>query len=158
MRAMMSKLRLTVNEQKTRRCQLPEDTFTFLGYTFGRHYSRQTGGSYVGPRPALKKVRKLCREISEVTDRRTCPRDTEEEVGKLNQKLNGWANYFCLGPVVRVYGVVMQHVRRRLRRWLCHKHKVRSGEYARFPNAYLHDELGLAQLGATGRRLLWANA
>jgi RNA-directed DNA polymerase len=157
-RDMMAKLRLTVNEQKTRRCQLPGGAFTFLGYTFGRHYSRQTGGSYVGPRPALRKIRKLCREISEVTDRRTCPRDTHEQVGKLNQKLNGWANYFCLGPVVRVYEVVMKHTRRRLRRWLCHKHKVRSGEYARFPNAYLHDQLGLVQLTAKWRRLLWAQA
>jgi group II intron reverse transcriptase/maturase len=158
MRGMMSKLQLTVNEQKTRRCQLPDDTFTFLGYTFGRHYSRQTGGSYVGPRPALTKLRKLCRELSALTDRRTCPRDTAEEVGKLNQQLNGWANYFCLGPVVRVYEVVMKHARRRLRRWLCHKHKVRHGEYARFPNSVLHDELGLVQLGARGHRLLWANA
>ena len=158
MRRMMSKLRLTVNEQKTRRCQLPEGTFTFLGYTFGRHYSRQTGGSYVGPRPALTKVRKLCRALSEVTDRRTSLRDTGAQVRKLNQQLNGWANYFCLGPVVRVYEVVMKHARRRLRRWLCHKHKVRSGEYACFPNQVLHDELGLVQLGAKGRRLLWAKA
>src|SRR5437667_2930275 len=36
MQRMMTQLRLTVNEQKTRRCHLPEDTFTFLGYTFGR--------------------------------------------------------------------------------------------------------------------------
>ena len=155
---MMAKLKLTVNEQKTRRCLLPEDTFTFLGYTFGRHHSRQSGRSYVGPKPALKKVRKLCREISELTDRRTCLRDTDGQVAKLNQKLNGWANYFCLGPVVRVYEVVMKHTRRRLRRWLCHKHKVRSGEYARFPNAYLHDQLGLVQLSATRHRLLWAKA
>jgi RNA-directed DNA polymerase len=34
MRAMMNRLRLTVNEKKTRRCKLPGDTFTFLGYTF----------------------------------------------------------------------------------------------------------------------------
>lgn len=158
MRSMMSRLRLMVNEQKTRRCRLPEETFTFLGYTFGRHYSRQTGGSYLGPRPALKKLRKLCREISELTDRRTCPRDTEAEVGKLNRKLQGWANYFCLGPVVRAYAVVMKHTRRRLRRWLCHKHKVRSGEYARFPSEYLHQQLGLIQLGVKGHRLLWAKA
>jgi RNA-directed DNA polymerase len=158
MRSMMAKLKLTVNEQKTRRCHLPDGTFTFLGYTFGRHYSRQTGGSYLGPRPALKKIRKLCRELSEVTDRRTCPQDTMEKIRKLNQKLNGWANYFCLGPVVRVYEVVHKHVRRRLRRWLCAKHKVRSGEYARFPNDVLHGKLGLVQLGAKGRRLLWADA
>jgi len=156
MRDMMSRLKLTVNEQKTRRCQLPDGTFTFLGYTFGRHYSRQTGGSYLGPRPALKKIRKLCQSISEETDQRTCSQDAEDKVRKLNQKLNGWANYFCLGPVVRVYEVVMKHSRRRLRRWLSHKHKVRTREYAHFPNTFLHDQLGLSQLGAKGRRLLWA--
>ena len=148
MRDMMTRLRLTVNEKKTRRCQLPEDTFTFLGYTFARYYSRRTGTAYVGPRPALKKVRQLCRAISELTDRRTCPRDTKEEVAMLNQTLRGWANYFCLGTVVRVYEVVLKHTRRRLRRWLSHKHKVRRGEYAHFPNSYLHDQLGLVQLGA----------
>jgi RNA-directed DNA polymerase len=156
MQAMMSELRLTVNEQKTRRCHLPEDTFTFLGYTFGRHYSHQTGRSYLGPRPALKKIRKLCREISEETDRRMCLRETKLEVRKLNQKLNGWANYFCLGPVVRAYEVVMKHTHRRLRRWLCRKHKVRTGGTARFPDEYLHDQLGLVQLGAKRHRLLWA--
>ena len=158
MRSMMAKLKLTVNEQKTRRCCLPEGTFTFLGYTFARYYSIQTGESYLGPRPALKKIRKLCREISEVTDRRTCQRDTVEEVRILNQKLNGWANYFCLGTVVRVYEVVQKHVRRRLRRWLCYKHKVRTRAYGRFPNEVLHDTLGLVQLGAKQRRLLSANA
>jgi len=158
MRDMMSRLKLTVNEQKTRRCQLPEGTFTFLGYTFGRQYSRQTGASYVGPRPAVKKVRKLCRAISDMTDRRTSLLDTEEKVGKLNQLLRGWANYFCLGTVVRAYEIVQKHVRRRLRRWLCAKHKVRRGEYARFPNTYLHDQLGLAQLGAKGHGLPCATA
>ena len=109
-------------------------------------------------RPALKKIRKLCREISELTDRRTCLRDTRAEVRMLNQKLQGWTNYFCLGPLVRVYDVVQKHVRRRLRRWLCTKHKVRTRKYARFPNEYLHDQLGLVQLDATQRRLTWAKA
>ncbi len=36
MRDMMSKLKLTVNETKTRECHLPEETFDFLGYSFGR--------------------------------------------------------------------------------------------------------------------------
>jgi RNA-directed DNA polymerase len=158
MRSMMTKLKLTVNEQKTRRCCLPEDTFTFLGYTFARYYSIRTGRPYLGPRPALKKIRKLCREISEVTDRRTCQRASTEEVRKLNQKLNGWANYFCLGPVVRVYEIVQKHVRRRLRRWLCYKHKVRTRVFRRFPNEVLHDTLGLVRLDAKQHRLLWANA
>jgi RNA-directed DNA polymerase len=158
MRRMMAKLKLTVNEQKTRRCHLPEDTFTFLGYTFGRQYSIRTGRSYVGPRPAPKKIRKLCRAISELTDRRMCQRDTLEEVRMLNQTLRGWANYFCLGPLVRVYHVVQKHACRRLRRWLCSKHKVRTREYGRFPDTYLHDQLGLVRLDATQRSALWAKA
>ena len=40
MRSMMSKLRLTVNETKTRQCRVPEETFDFLGYTIGRCWSR----------------------------------------------------------------------------------------------------------------------
>jgi RNA-directed DNA polymerase len=156
MRDMMARLRLTVNERKTRRSHLPEDTFTFLGYTFGCHYSRQTGGSYLGPRPARPKLRQLCRKISEWTDRRTGRRDTREEVVTLNHMLNGWANYFCLGPVVQAYELVMKHTKRRLRRWLCHKHKVRKGQYARFPNSYLHEQLGLTDLCARQHRLLWA--
>ena len=48
MRAMMSKLKLTVNEAKTRVCYLPEERFDFLGYTFGRCYSMRRGRVYSG--------------------------------------------------------------------------------------------------------------
>ena len=40
MRGMMSRLKLTVNETKTRLCRLPDETFDFLGYTLGRNYDR----------------------------------------------------------------------------------------------------------------------
>src|SRR5688572_26024008 len=36
MRELMSRLKLTVNEEKTRICAVPEGEFDFLGYTFGR--------------------------------------------------------------------------------------------------------------------------
>lgn len=159
MRDMMTKLRLTVNEKKTRLCRIPAEKFLFLGYTFGLLYSRRTGGAYLGLCPSVKKIRGLCREVSDATSRKTLLRDDGEIVGSLNLMLQGWANYFCLGPVVHVYEIVMKHARRRLRRWLCSKHKVRRGEYATYPNAYLHQTLGLVDLTLwRGRNPPWAKA
>jgi len=60
MRGMMSKLKLTVNEAKTHVCRMPQDTFDFLGYTFGRLYSPRTGGAYLGARPSRKRVVRVC--------------------------------------------------------------------------------------------------
>ena len=48
MREIMGKLKLTVNEEKTRICKVPEGTFDFLGYTFGRLYSKTTGKARLG--------------------------------------------------------------------------------------------------------------
>ena len=49
MRDMMTRLKLTVNETKTRVSKLPEEKFDFLGYTFGRCYSPKTGRAYLAP-------------------------------------------------------------------------------------------------------------
>jgi group II intron reverse transcriptase/maturase len=158
MRDMMRKLKLTVNETKTKICRLPEDTFDFLGYTFGRCYSPRTGRAYLGTRPADKKVRKLCESISEQTRRRYTSMEPEEMVVRLNRKLRGWANYFKLGPVSKAYRNVDAHVTRRLRQWLCAKYKVRDQGTSRFSDHYLYKKLGLIQLPHWTRRLPWAKA
>jgi hypothetical protein len=139
----MKTLRLTVNEEKTRICHLPSESFDFLGSTFGTQYHPRTGAAYVGPRPSKKKINNHCQVISHMTDPRTCGQDAEAVVGKLNARLRGWSNYFRVGTVVKAYVTVMHHVRRRLRRWLCAKHKVRGSGWNRFSDAYLHGELGL---------------
>jgi len=68
MRSMMARLKLTVNETKTRICQVPHDSFDFLGYTIGRCYSQRTGRAYIDTRPSPKKVERICREIGELRD------------------------------------------------------------------------------------------
>jgi RNA-directed DNA polymerase len=146
MRTMMSKLKLTVNETKTRLCSLPEGTFDFLGYTFGRNFSYRTRRAYLGASPSRKKIAKLCDAIRELTPRNVSGHDEEYIVGKLNQKLVGWANYFSVGTVTKAYDVVKYHVTNRLRRWLCKKHKVRGPGYSRYPDAFLYEKLGLYRL------------
>ena len=43
LREITSQLKLTVNEEKTRICKVPDGEFDFLGYTFGRMYSARMG-------------------------------------------------------------------------------------------------------------------
>jgi len=158
MRSMMERLKLTVNEAKTRVCRLPDETFDFLGYTIGRCYSPKTGRSYIGTRPSKKRIKRLCRAISEATHCRWGLLDVEDRVEKLNRMLRGWANYFCLGPVSKAYRAVDAHARKRLRQWLCRKHKRPGKGTARYPDAYLHQTLGLARLEERTRNFSWANA
>ena len=158
MRVMMERLKLTVNESKTRVCHLPGETFDFLGYTIGRCYSRETGRAYWGTRPSKKKVQRLCREISEVTCRRRTWQDSTGMITRLNRMLIGWANYFCLGAATDAYRTADRHVRRRLRRWLCAKHKVRNTGKLRFSDGHLERTLGLVRLETRRRNFPCANA
>ena len=148
MRQIMSRLKLTVNEEKTHVCRLPEQYFDFLGYRFGRFYSFKTGQPYWGTCPSKRSVKRLIRAIHEQTAHRTAPLEAEELVESLNRMLHGWANYFKLGPGGKAYRSVDLYTAARLRRWLCHKHKVHSGGYGRYTNEYLHGKLGLIQLTA----------
>ena len=158
MRGIMQKLKLTVNETKTRVCKLPEEKFDFLGYTFGRCYSPKTGRAYLGTVPAKKRVIRICDAISSETGRDKTLLDQETVVGKLNRMMTGWANYFCLGPVSKAYRAVEQHARKRLRQWLCTKHKVAWPATQQFPEAALHDELGLVRLTTRTRSFPWATS
>jgi group II intron reverse transcriptase/maturase len=133
MRNMMSRLKLTVNESKTRVCRLPEEKFDFLGYTFGRCYSPKTGRAYWGTTPSKKRVQRICEAISEMTRRSQTQQDAATLVEALNRKIHGWANYFCLGPVSQAYRAVEQHTCRRFRQWLCVKHKEQGRGNTRFP-------------------------
>ena len=158
MREMTSKLKLTVNEAKTHICHVPEETFDFLGYTFGRGYSPKTGRAYIGTCPSKKRIARICDAISEMTGRNQTPLDAQTLVGKLNRIMAGWANYFCLGAVSKAYRAVDQHARKRLRQWLCAKHKIQWPGTQRFPESSLYNELGLVCLPKRTANLPWANA
>jgi RNA-directed DNA polymerase len=158
MRGMMSKLRLTVNETKTRRCRVPEETFDFLGYTIGRCWSPKTGKAYIGTKPSAKKIARIKREISDQTSRNWQWMDVEDEVARLNRMILGWSNYFRLGPVSAAYRAVDSHARQRLRQWLQGKHKRSSRGESRLPDKYLHDVLGLVRLSVRTKGLPWAKA
>jgi RNA-directed DNA polymerase len=156
MRQMMEKLKLTVNEKKTRQCSLPAEKFTFLGFTFGQQVSWKTGRAYVAPTPAEKKVLAICDRIREETSCSKTWRGIDEEVRHLNQILAGWGHYFRLGYVTGAWQVVQQHTCRRLRRWLRRKHG-QAGGHQGYPDMQLYERYGLLHLTRSVARLpLWA--
>lgn len=158
LRRMMQQLKLPLNEAKTRLCRVPEESVDFLGYTIGRCYSPRTGRAYIGTRPSRQSIQRACRQVSQMTGRRWLLLDVEDRVGRINRLLQGWSNYFHLGPVSKAYRSVDQHTRHRLRQWLRAKHKVPGSGISRFPDEYLYQELSLLRLQGRTRSLPWANA
>ncbi len=155
---LMKRLKLPINAEKTRCCRVPEEPMTFLGYRIGRNYRQDTGHAYIGTRPSPASVQSICRRVSELTASRNGLLSPKEIVTRLNRLLTGWANYFTLGQVSPAYAAIDQHATRRLRQWLCRKHKVRAGKYVRFSQERLRKEYGLIHLGPRTASFPWAKA
>jgi group II intron reverse transcriptase/maturase len=155
MRQMMNRLKLTVNETKTHLCRLPDETFNFLGYMFGRLWSWRTKRPYLGYKPSAKSQQRLRDQLHEETSRTWLWQAEEEMVVKLNRILVGWRNYFSVGTIQRVYQAVNAYLFQRLRQWWCHKHEIRNRRDARFSDRYAYHQLGLVRMRARNQ-VPWA--
>lgn len=135
--AMMRRLGVEVNEDKTGIRRLRTESVDFLGYTIGRCYSAKTGRAFIGTRPSRRSMRRVREAVSALTARSYTGAEAEVIVERLNRLLVGWSNYFCLGPVSRDYRAVDFHARHRLGQWLRRKRKRQDRGRSWYPDQYL---------------------
>jgi RNA-directed DNA polymerase len=144
-RGVLGRLDLTLNEKKTSIRNARRERFDFLGYTFGPHINPRDGGEYIGYSPSNKSVGRIKQKVGEMLERRNGA-PWEEVCQKLNQKLQGWRQYFNCGSKGRAYKAVDEYVYDRVRNFLRRRHKVSSQGTRQFPGERVYGSLGVLRL------------
>ena len=144
-RQVVTRMGVTLNEAKTSIKQARQESFNFLGYTFGPHRYKKDGSWYLGASPSKKAVAR----IKEKVGRLLVPRNTgtwEEARNQLNQLLRGWSAYFSYGTRAAAYQAVDRYVYERVRHFLRRRHQVHSRGTNRFSIPAVFGELGVLSL------------
>jgi len=148
----LERLELTLNEKKTSIRNARREQFSFLGYTFGPHYSMRTGREYIGYSPSKKSVARVKENVGKLlvpSNVKPWPEVRE----RLNQKLEGWRAYFSCGSRAKAYRAVDEYVYDAVRHFLRRRRKVTSQGTRQFPEERVFGELGVIRLqGPMGAR------
>src|SRR5215510_5282006 len=124
-RQVVARMGVTLNEAKTSIKQARQESFHFLGYTFGPHRYKKDGQWYLGASPSKKAVARIKEKVGNLL----IPSNTgtwEEVRGRLNQILRGWSAYFSYGTRTAAHGAVDNYVYESVRHFLRRRHQVHS--------------------------------
>ena len=144
-RQVVTRMGVTLNEAKTSIKQARQESFNFLGYTFGPHRYRKDGHWYLGASPSKKSVARIKAKVGDLLVPGN--KGTWEEVrDRLNQILRGWSTYFSYGTRAAAYRAVRNYVYESVRHFLRRRHQVQSRGTSRFSKDAVFGELRVLQV------------
>ena len=126
--AILGRLGLRLHPDKTRIVHLQggQDGFDFLGF---HHHLVESwkwrGRWYLHRWPSDRAMASIRSKVRELTSPRSTYADIAYVVGRLNRRLQGWANYFRRGNSAKKFARVDAYVHERLMIWMSHKHGLR---------------------------------
>ena len=144
-RQVVARMGVTLNEAKTSIKQARQESFHFLGYTFGPQRYKKDGHWYLGASPSKKAVARIKEKVGNLL----VPSHTgtwEEVRDRLNQILRGWSAYFSYGTRSAAYEAVDNYVYESVRHLLRRRHQVPSRGTNRFSIQAVFGELGVLHL------------
>jgi RNA-directed DNA polymerase len=144
-RQVVAQMGVTLNEAKTTIKQARQESFDFLGYTFGPQRYKKDGHWYLGASPSKKAVARIKAKVGDLLVRGNTEPWVEVR-DRLNPILRGWSGYFNYGTRTVAYRAVDNYVYQSVRQFLRRRHKVRSRGTRRFSDEVVFGELGVLRL------------
>lgn len=97
LKRIMTKLKLTLNPQKTKIVDMNKESFDFLGFCFQKFGKTKSGRKLPYMMPSKKAMKKVKDAVRVITCRKSAYEGLEQKVEKLNPLIRGWRNYFQHG-------------------------------------------------------------
>ena len=151
LRQILERLKLTLNETKTKIVNAHKEKFDFLGFSIRMAESWKTGNLYPHVQPSKKALQKIKDRVTELTARRRTIMPLEWIVKEVNATLRGWVGYFHYRNCSKALGQIRSHVEERLITHLRKRHKIRNRNagYVRFPDRLLYKRYNLYKVPTT---------
>jgi RNA-directed DNA polymerase len=143
----MGVMGLSLNEEKTSLCDCNEreESFEFLGYSFGLECYHKTGSWYMAAKPSPSSVRGIKERVQSILNPGN-KSSWNKIVDELNHLLAGWSNYYSYGTVGLVYRAVNRYVYDCLLRFRRRRHKLSTRGSSELPQREIYSRLGIYRL------------
>ncbi len=110
LKRMMTKLKLTLNPQKTKIVDMNKESFDFLGFRYQKFGKTKCGRKLPYMMPSKKAMKKVKDAIRIITCRKSAYEGLEQKVEKLNPLIRGWRNYFQHGNATKRFKQLDEYV------------------------------------------------